>query len=201
MTMMESMAAVFYRLAHLSESASARKQPRFAAPSRSLVTFLSRCHGQWLGAPVHLRGHPAALSGPPEAMHSTSPGAPGDACAQTGETSSGSFATAARPCVLRRTIALARLRQAARWRLGRFNASRGTSRKDENDGQPKHFRRAFIAKVVDQSGLFDESGSRGVVTTHAIRIIERRCALGNRDDDRARVAVPTTISTRRQRLV
>ena len=32
----------FYRTAHLRESALARKQPRFA-PSRSLVTFLSRC--------------------------------------------------------------------------------------------------------------------------------------------------------------
>jgi len=32
----------FYRLAHLCESALARREPRFAAPSRSLVTFLSR---------------------------------------------------------------------------------------------------------------------------------------------------------------
>src|SRR5215470_814435 len=32
----------FYRLAHLRESALARKLPRSAPPSRSLVTFLSR---------------------------------------------------------------------------------------------------------------------------------------------------------------
>jgi hypothetical protein len=35
----------FHRLAHLREPALARRQPRLAAPSRSLVTFLSRFHG------------------------------------------------------------------------------------------------------------------------------------------------------------
>ena len=41
----ELAAHYFYRLAHLRESALARKQPRLAAPSPSLVTFLSRFHG------------------------------------------------------------------------------------------------------------------------------------------------------------
>src|SRR5262249_17462617 len=96
---------------------------------------------------------------------------------------------------------LACLRQAARWRLVRFNASRDAGRNDENVGQPKNFRRAFIAKIVHYSGVFDESCSRRVVMTYAIRFIERRSTLSNRDDNRARVRVPATIPTGHQRLV
>src|SRR5262249_7029778 len=99
------------------------------------------------------------------------------------------------------TSALPCLGQAARWRLVRFNASWGAGRKDENVGQSKSIRRAFIANIVHYSGVFDESCSRGVVMAYAIRFIERRCTLANRDDDRARMAVPATIPAGRQRLV
>src|SRR4029453_9177726 len=94
------------------------------------------------------------------------------------------------PCVLdfsNKPSRTAPSRQAAGWRLVRFNASRGARRNYENVGQSKIVCIAFVPKIVTNSRIFDKSCSLRVIVAYTIRLIERRGTLSNCDDDWARV--------------